>query len=404
VDGATVNLSDNSGVAIPRLEAQLMLSCTTAALIPERADAIRDLIRRGINWELVTHAAPRQAVMPLVYRALIPAFASSLPSAIRNTMRRYVQGNALRNLHLAAELLRLCRLLTEQGISALALKGPALAASAYGDITLRQFSDLDILVRERDLRTTLEVLQADGFRPFLRLKGSPREIPGGSQLTLVRDRATFAIDLHWRLSPSYFPLTPEGEELWSRATQVNLGAGSVLTLGCEDTLLHLCVHGARHGWQSLSGICDVAAATRRSECDWKALTSRAEARGSLRALLLGCLLAHDLLEADIPATVVKAACHEPSVRRAARVFCRYLHNFSSDSPRLLQRWLIPISMITRPASCLSYLLARAFLPAAADWEFVYLPRPLFPLYYALRPVRLAIQKSPELFRTTRTVS
>jgi Uncharacterised nucleotidyltransferase len=342
--------------------------------------------------------------MPLVYRALIPAFASSLPAAIRNSMRRYVQGNALHNLHLAAELLRLCHLLTEHGITALALKGPALAASAYGDITLRQFLDLDILVRERDLHTALAVLQADGFRPILRLKGSPRAIPGGSRLTLVRDPSTFAIDLHWRLSPSYFPLTPEGEELWSRATEINLGAGSVLTLGCEDTLLHLCVHGARHGWQSLSGICDVAAAARRADCDWKALTSRAEALGSLCALLLGSLLAHDLLDADIPATIVKAARHEPSVRRAGLVFCRYLHNLRSDSPGLLQRWLIPMSMITPPASCFTYLLARAFLPAAADWEFVSLPRPLFPLYYALRPVRLAIQKGPELFRTSSAIS
>ena len=36
-------------------------------------------------------------------------------------------------------------------IEALAFKGPTLSQMAYGDITLRQYSDLDILVDEKEI-------------------------------------------------------------------------------------------------------------------------------------------------------------------------------------------------------------------------------------------------------------
>jgi hypothetical protein len=293
-------------------------------------------------------------------------------------------------------LVRLCGLLKEHGVATLALKGPALAAAAYGDIALRQFTDLDILVRERDLVSALAVLQTDGYCSSMPLHGSPAAIPGASQVTLVKPGVIGAIDLHWRLSPSYFALTPEGEELWQRATEVQLNTSSVLTLGHQNLILHLCVHGARHGWQSLSGICDIAAVTRRFKFDWKSLTEHASQLGSLRALLLGCLLAYELLEAEVPESLIAAARCDAWVGRSKRIFYRYFRRLDLNPPRLFQRWLIPASMLSHRAPRLKYILARAFLPAAADWELVTLPRPLSSIYYCIRPLRLTIQNGLKL--------
>jgi hypothetical protein len=378
-------------------EARLILCCV-AAPGPERLDRLRIFIDAGVDWEVVMRTALRHGVMPSVYRALMPAFASRLPASVHTRMRREVHGNAVRNCYLAAEMLRLCRLLEKHGVRALALKGPALAAGSYGDLTLRQFTDLDLLVRQDDLGATFAALAEEGFRTTAPLKKIAGEPSSGWEMTFVREGGLFELDLHWRLSPSYFPFTPEGDELWQRAVEVDLGPGRVSTLGPEDLMLFLCAHGAKHGWQSFSGVCDVAQAAHAHQYDWEALAAHARSLGSLRMLLLGVLLAYDLLGAAIPDPLIDAARAEPSVQRVARTFFRYFHQLGTNGPRLFQRWSIPLAMIPHRPARLRYALTRAFLPASADFDFVSLPFTLYPFYYAIRPLRFVLQKTPNPVR------
>jgi Uncharacterised nucleotidyltransferase len=380
-----------------RREAELILCCA-AASNHERFDRLRIILDAGVDWEVVIRAAPRQGVMPSVYRALMPALAPQLPASVRDRMRLEVHGNAVRNCYLAAEMLRLCCLLEKHGVRALALKGPVLASGVYGDLALRQFTDLDLLVRQEDIGVAFTVLAGDGFRTKAPLKKIGNELPSGWEMTFMRERGLFELDLHWRLSPPYFPFTPEGDELWERAVEVDLGPGRVSTLGPEDLMLFLCAHGAKHGWQSLSGVCDVAQAARAYQYDWEALAARAKSLGSLRILLLGVLLAYDLLGAAIPDALIDAARAEPFVQSGARTFCRYFHQLGINGPGLLQRWLIPLTMIPQRSARIRYAFARAFLPATKDFDFVSLPFTLSPLYYAVRPLRFALQKTPNLLR------
>jgi putative nucleotidyltransferase-like protein len=383
-------------------EAELILVCV-AASSPDRLDRLRIIIDAGVDWEVAMRAALRHGVMPAVYRALIPALAARLPASVHERMRREVHGNAVRNRHLAVEMLRLCRLLEKHDVHALALKGPALAAGSYGDLTLRQFTDLDLLVSQNDLSATFAALAGEGFRTRMPLRIASKR-SSGWEMTFARESDLFALDLHWRLLPRYFPFAPEGSELWERAVEVDLGPGRVSTLGPEDLMLFLCAHGAKHGWQTLSGVCDVAQAARTHQYDWEALTARAKSLGSLRILLLGVLLAHDLLGTSIPARLINAACAEPSVQHGAHIFSSYFHQLGTDGPGLFQRWSVPLAMIPQRSARLRYALARTFLPAAADFDFVSLPIILSPLYYAVRPLRFALQKTSNLVRLTITCS
>jgi hypothetical protein len=376
-----------------RREAELILCCAAPALGPGALERLRSVIDAGVDWEAVMRAAARHGVLPSVYRALVSGFASHLPLAVHDQMRREVHGHAVRNSFLAAEMLRLCRLLEEHGVRALALKGPALAAGVYRDLTLRQFTDLDLLVRQEDLNVAFEALAGDGFHTKAPVKKTFGKLPSGWEATLVREGGLFELDLHWRLSPSYFPFTPEGDELWMRAVEVDIGPGRVFTLGPDDLMLFLCAHGAKHGWQSLSGVCDVAQVARAYQYDWEALAARANSLGCLRILLLGGLLAHDLLDAEIPGGLIGAARAEPSVERGARCFIRYFHQLGADGPGLLQRWSIPLAMIPQRSARFRYALSRAFLPATKDFDFVSLPFAIPALYYAIRPLRLGLQKA-----------
>jgi hypothetical protein len=163
-------------------------------------------------------------------------------------------------------------------------------------------------------------------------------------------------------------------------------------------MLFLCAHGAKHGWQSPSGVCDVAQAVHAHQYDWERLAARANSLGSLRIFLLGLLLAQDLLGVAIPDALIDTARAEPSVVRGALTFCRYFGQFRADGPGPLQRWSIPLSMIPPRSARFRYALTRALLPASKGFEFITLPDALFPLYYAVRPLRFALQKTPNLIR------
>jgi len=70
---------------------------------------------------------------------------------------------------MSAELIRIMKLLEENDIDALAFKGPALAQMAYGDITLRQYSDLDVLTKKEDIYQIDALLKAQGYERLLAL-------------------------------------------------------------------------------------------------------------------------------------------------------------------------------------------------------------------------------------------
>ena len=76
----------------------------------------------------------------------------------------------------------------------------------------------------------------------------------------------------------------------------------------------LCVHGAKHFWDRLGWIFDVAELIVAQPVDWP-LTMRIAAKlKSTRLLLLGLYLAHDLLDAPVPETILEQARRDSNVQ------------------------------------------------------------------------------------------
>ncbi len=67
------------------------------------------------------------------------------------------------NILLTHELQKLLALFADNDVRAVPYKGPALALQLYGNVALRQFSDLDILVHPRDVLRARDLLLAEGY-------------------------------------------------------------------------------------------------------------------------------------------------------------------------------------------------------------------------------------------------
>jgi hypothetical protein len=178
-----------------------------------------------------------------------------------------------------------------------------------------------------------------------------------------------------------------------RLERASLGGGTVPTLSPEDLLLILCMHGSVHLWQRLGWICDVAELIHaRKGMDWERVTEQAAALGGERMFFLGLYLASDLLGAPLPRKVLHKVEADPTVKVLAReVHKRLPWEVNSPSPGAFGEIPFLLRMRERLRDKTWYLADAAMTPTVRDWTFLPLPSYLFPLYYAVRPVRLAVK-------------
>jgi len=350
-----------------------------------------------IDWRRVAFVAGSHGVLPLVYRQL--KCAAGIARESLAPMRTEFYGNALSNLQLARELARVVELLSAASIEAIAFKGPILALEAWGDLALRQFNDLDLLVHPCDAARAVEVLIADGYASLTFDRQHPElSIARRCEDEFMRPGSAAMIDLHWELNPSYFGYGPKGDEVWARSESGCVEGIVMKTLGPADLVLFLAVHATKHGWINLGWICDFNAAVRMlPECVMLEVADAARRSGCLRMLLLAIALAADVLDAPIPPLFVDPIRGDAAVAALTAGIERRLFASVGMRARPYSEWAVPLRAITGMRGRVRFLASRAFTPNIDDFKFIALPAPLHPLYYATRPLRLAWQQGRRLF-------
>ncbi|MEP7190974.1 MAG: nucleotidyltransferase family protein, partial [Roseiflexaceae bacterium] len=153
-------------LAHARAEDRLLLACARTTIDQLAADQIKSLLRPNIDWEYLTERADLHCVTPLLNRSLSMVSPDAIPAQALMPIRQRVREIAQSNLHLTGELLRLLTVFDQQSIPIIPFKGPTLAMQAYGDIALRPFGDLDVLIHAQDLMPARELMLAQGYQPL----------------------------------------------------------------------------------------------------------------------------------------------------------------------------------------------------------------------------------------------
>lgn len=291
-------------------ERQILLGC--ARTRPEAADTerLRALLRLPLAWDDLLRGAEFHRLLPLLGRHLEDAEPGTVPPYVRASLQARRHAGRLREVLLVGALHSLLALFEANGIAAIPYKGPAFAAQVYGDPALRPCSDLDLLVPPPQVPRAKELLLAQGYQPQQRFADAAEEaahLQSDCEYNFIRPSDRLLVEIHWRFRPQSFPFPLDLGELWGRRETVPLAGVPVPTLPLEDYLLLLCVHGAKHRWERLIWVCDIAEIARaRRDLPWERIAARADGLGCGRVLLLGLLLARDLLDAPVPDAVLAA--------------------------------------------------------------------------------------------------
>ena len=384
-------MSPPSPPTIASPEGEMLRACARRILRPEDRQRVRELAAGPLDWELLLRAAETQGVEPLVCWHLSESTPESVPGALRERLKARFALHARSNLLLAGELVRILGRLEAAGIAALAYKGPVLAESLYGNLALREFSDLDILVEPQSVLRAQEALLAVGYRASLELSARQQaaSLRSGCELGFVSREGAIVVELHWRIAPRHFCAEPPASELLARAPWASVGV-RVRTLAPEDLLLALSLHAAKHLWHGLGWICDISELLRAFPAlDWAEVEGRAQKLGLRRLLYLPLQLASELLGAPVPAEVWARVAGDMEVQAmAGEVLRRPLLEAAGPEWSVADHRFL-LRARERRGDRLRYLLRLAVTPGSAEWQSVRLPGFLFPLYPAVRLVRLA---------------
>lgn len=369
----------------------LVLACAAASFSAQGAGRVHELLPGELNWEEVVALAERHGLLSVVYTQLA-AWDGVSESAIRQ-LRTLVEQNARQTLWLTQLLGKILSAFCDLHIVALPYKGPVLAELLYGNVTLRQYSDLDILIRPADVARSRGVLAELGLTSTSHLTSQHEKAQLASGYEEVYDaaRSKNVVEIQWRVLPRFYTIDFDMEAMFARARNVSMGDQELQTLSTEDLLLVLCAHAAKHCWAKLSWIRDIAELARSAETNWDRVLADCGRLGIRRIVGISFLLANQLLGAYLPDAIREAAKQDPEIRTSSMRLAAMLAagvDPAVDSPeyfRLMvevrEKWTHKVLFVSRLATT----------PAVSEWSLVNLPGPMFPFYRVVRIGRLALR-------------
>ena len=388
-----------NGSADHRPEVELLLTCARPRLDVAQSTRVRDLVSQQFDWDYLLQLADRHGMHPLLHWHLNAVCPEAVPEIQREHLRVAFQRVSALNILLTHELQKLLALFADNDVEAVPYKGPALALQLYGNVALRQFSDLDILVHPRDVFRARDLLLAEGYSPLPQLTDGQQAVLLRTQCNLpfTRERKRMVVELHWTVSAPNFARPFETDDFWRRLVAGKLETTEIKLPETEDLLLALCIHGSKHLWERLAWIADIAGLIESQPAlNWNELVNRARVTGSERMLFLGLRLAGDLLQAQVPDEVKAAVEADIAVALLASDVVRDLFTPKLTPSGMAGYFLFQLRARRRLRDKFKYL-HFAITPTEQDLVRLKLPSVLSFVYYLVRPVRLVMTGGPSHF-------
>jgi len=330
-------VAERIGLSLPNMtihlstEEKLLLRCAKVELGPDDTRVVEDLLKGQVDWAALLETARWHRLSGPLFHHLRGSPCSELvPLPVLSQLRGTYHYNIARYMCQRAELQRLLDALSSRGIAVIVLKGAALQELVYPNPGLRPKNDIDILVRDKDLDTTYQLIVQMGYSPQCseeteqRTRSDHRHLP----LLVGADKPVW-FEVHRHITREDSPLHFDISDFWAKARQVNIAGNNALTLTPEHMLIHLCVHffldRQYRTVAALGQLCDIAETIRHylDGLDWTGFTLRVRLYGIEGVIYYVLHAARRLLDAAVPEAVLVELRPEHYDEEATDLFLRH---------------------------------------------------------------------------------
>jgi hypothetical protein len=210
-------------------------------------ERINGLIPKIQNWEYLITTIIDRGISPLLYKKL-PLLSNNtlIPLSVKTKLQQVYYKTFSRSTILYNHFGIIARAFSEQNIPVIALKGIYLSEWLYQDIGLRQFSDIDLLVKEEHAIKCIAILAELSYKATDTMKTdfvkAKEEIVHYDPMVLDGVSIEIHIKLHLNAEKYHLPISV----FWKNAIPVVVNSNLIYTLNTTDLLIHLCIHLDKH--------------------------------------------------------------------------------------------------------------------------------------------------------------
>jgi len=357
---------------------------------------VAEFLIAGVDWVYIRETAIQHGIIPLLYKRLKGEMVDLVPPDELSSLAKLFLTNSVNNLYKTQQLLKCLDILSEAGIETLAFKGPALAFRAYGDLSMRSYCDLDILIHSSDFPSVYKILTNKGFIPKhvvdTRIK---------RKLLIIQEKElqffyqNIVIEIHWNILEKLLSIPLDQDQVWNRSVLIFPFERKVRTLSLEDTVILSCIHGTKHVWSDLKWLPDLAyLISNHPEIIWEEIFDRAGKMGVQRIVLLGLFLAKEHCGIRYLPAIENRFDSDTMIQNLAVTTTTHFFKCTEKGwfytpPRFYLKSREGFcDRMTFISNSLKDIILEFIIPDNLDYNVISLPDPFFPLYVIIRPFRI----------------
>ena len=287
-------------------EDQLLVSVVKIFPNNEEIEKINALIPQITDWKFFTENLIAHGSAPLMYKK-IPLLSNQqlIPADVKDKLQQVYYKTMSRSMVLYDGFVKVASTLTEAGIKVIALKGVYLSECLYGDIALRQFSDMDLLVKEEDGERCISLLKTMGFRPFdasvSEFIAEHTEIVHHTPMV----KGNLSVEIHIRLHRKSKQYEIQTADFIKNAVPVKIQNTNVFALRLYDLLIHLCVHIDKHfagGHIQMKCFNDIVnlLSINEKKMDWNEFTDTCKHNKCEKLVMKYLMMTHEFYNTPLP--------------------------------------------------------------------------------------------------------
>lgn len=351
-------------------------------------DKISYYAKKVKDWNTFLYQVGTHGVLPLVYKSLKILKKTFIPLDILSSLKDNYFKIAKDNILLSSELIKITKLFDLNNIKYINFKGASLSYSVYGDITLRQYCDLDILVELKDKFKINELLKNIGYEnEYLFLKKTGYE--NINVITFFNKDLGTTIEIHFELISKSYAINLYDINLFKETNILNLKNNDIKVFNKEFLFIYLCLHGSKHIYERVSWICDINKLLIDKTINWELVIKYAKSINIERTVLSSIYLASITFETKLPNILTININKDKKISSIAN---NILVSISTNNKMSFNSLNILLSQRKGIYNKLNLLFKSVFQVKDTDFELISFPKYLHFLYFIIRPFRLIFKQ------------
>ncbi len=353
---------------------------------------IVEILSEGVDWSYVRDTAVRHGIIPLLYKRLKRDMGNLVPNEVIFDFKSLFLSNYVHNYRSTERLLQILDNFNNSGIEAIPFKGPALAVQVHGDIGMRSFSDLDILINDKDFEKMYDKLIKIGYIPLYPIDSKTKKYLAmiGKDLTFLGNGQH--LDVHWKLTERFLSVSFDMDLLWQRSDLISFNQRDIRIISQEDTVIQLCVHATKHFWGELKWLADIIHLIKSlSNPQLLSLLRYSEKIGVKRIMYISFILAREFggirYSKDIENLII---IDQNLINLENKIIFNFFHPYKRTlfhTPPIF--FLKSRERIGDKLKYFIYYFTDVIItPTDNDFKVMSIPEQLFPIYFLIRQVRL----------------